>query len=193
MALRLIFKDQDSVGTQGHLWFQLARGTTLFVAGWLMYLLYSLHRERWMALANSTDFLYYAIFVILVCRTLGVLFGVEALLIVGSCDDLMICLVPFLVGGALQERTTVSRFLSSRPVHFLGTISYSLYVWHIPVRDYLDHFYKSWFGRDRDLFFFLLTVAVSIGVSVLSHFYFERPARDLIRNILAKKKPVIAL
>lgn len=188
MILRLIFMDAVKRGVQEELWVQWAGAIAMFVSGWLMYLLYSFHRERWLSLAQATGLMYFVIIAIVLCRTLGTILDVNALLIMGSYGEVMVFLAPFLVGGLLLDGTMASRLLSSRPVYFLGQISYSLYVWHVLVRDYVDDFYRKTLHIDRDISCVALNLIISLLVASLSYFYFECPARNFIRRWLLGRR-----
>lgn len=77
-----------------------------------------------------------------------------------------------------EGRRTVS-LLASRPVGYLGKISYSIFLWHLLVLDYLRHrldipdFGGNWFQL------FSLTVAGTLVVSVLSYHVVEEPLQRL--------------
>ncbi|MNF24579.1 O-acetyltransferase OatA [compost metagenome] len=65
-----------------------------------------------------------------------------------------------------------SRLLSSRPMVFIGLISYSLYLWHWPLIAYLNYLDVT-----IDLPVALLLVAVSVGLAWLTWRYIEVPMR----------------
>lgn len=64
---------------------------------------------------------------------------------------------------------------SNRLVHFLGLISYSLYLWHFVVMQQLLHVWGDGYGAMSPLPKFLLTTAAVILVSWLSYWFVERP------------------
>ena len=183
MLLRLMLKHAAPVAIQEQLWNQLAAAITMFVSGWLMYLLYSSHREQWTAIAREIDLMCLAMILIILCRACGQIFDANDLMIMGSYQEIMIFLTPFIVGGLFLDGTLASRFLSSKPVHFLGKISYSLYVWHVPVRTYIDSVYIETMHLNKDVRYFLLNMAVSLAIASLSYIYFELPARNFIRQV----------
>jgi peptidoglycan/LPS O-acetylase OafA/YrhL len=74
--------------------------------------------------------------------------------------------------GALGERGRLMELLESRPMVWVGTISYSLYLWHIPVFYSLD---SSGLGLSKPVVG-LLGVVLSLVLSVLSYRYLEAPA-----------------
>lgn len=71
---------------------------------------------------------------------------------------------------ASAPHTMVARILSRQPLRWLGSISYSLYLWHWPVSVLLP---AQWTGWPRTL----LVCAVSIGLAALSKYFVEDPIR----------------
>jgi len=65
-----------------------------------------------------------------------------------------------------------ARLLSARWLVVLGEASFGLYLFHVPVL----HLFQS-LGWDREPKLFIVYLATSIGVSVLSFYLFETPAR----------------
>ncbi len=73
----------------------------------------------------------------------------------------------------LVEPGSFARALAWRPLHFIGTISYGIYLWHWPVIVYLN-------GTRTGLSTWplnLLRVAVTLLVSTASYYLVERPVR----------------
>jgi peptidoglycan/LPS O-acetylase OafA/YrhL len=66
-----------------------------------------------------------------------------------------------------------ARLLAARPLHFLGTISYGIYLWHWPVIVYLTAQRTGLSQWPLDL----LRVAVTLAVSTASYYLVERPIR----------------
>ncbi len=66
-----------------------------------------------------------------------------------------------------------ARLLAARPLHFLGTISYGIYLWHWPVIVYLNGQRTGLSQWPLDL----LRVAVTLAVSTASYYLVERPIR----------------
>ena len=69
-------------------------------------------------------------------------------------------------------RTPVVRLLNLQPARFVGLISYSLYLWHYPVRVVYQHIW----GEFNDTFATLL-IAVSFVLAALSWRFIEQPFR----------------
>ena len=191
MILRIFFMKNDGPGEMQYS-IILAGAVAMFVAGWLMYLLYAFHPAQWTVLTKTTDFIWFVIIAVLIANGCGRVFNINSLVVVGSYAEVMILLVPFLIGGLMREDTAASRFLSSRPIYFLGQISYSLYVLHVVTRPYIDHYYVYTLHNDRDGFCFLLTMAGSLLAATVSYFWFECPVRNFIRRRFLGRREEIA-
>ena len=90
-------------------------------------------------------------------------------------------LIP-VVGASLviifaREGTWVFRFLSLRSMVFIGLISYSLYLWHMPVYAFI----RIWQPEPPTPSMLLASVPVALMGAVLSWRYVERPFRDRMR------------
>ena len=65
------------------------------------------------------------------------------------------------------------RLLAARPLHFLGTISYGIYLWHWPVIVYVSAQRTGLSEWPLDL----VRVAITLGLSTASYYLVERPIR----------------
>lgn len=87
----------------------------------------------------------------------------------------------FLLGGSSYSPNITgsylihlpSRFLASRPIRFLGKISYSLYLWHWPVLIIVAYHYKD----GLNLIQRSGIVVISILLATLSYYLIENPFR----------------
>jgi len=73
----------------------------------------------------------------------------------------------------LVEPGPFSRVLAWRPLHFIGTISYGIYLWHWPVIVYLNGPRTGLSAWPLDL----LRIAVTLAISTASYYLVERPIR----------------
>ena len=73
----------------------------------------------------------------------------------------------------LVEPGWFSRVLAWHPLHFIGTISYGIYLWHWPVIVYLNGARTGLSTWPLDL----LRIAVTLAVSTASYYLVERPIR----------------
>lgn len=80
--------------------------------------------------------------------------------------------VVILVAGQNPSGTGVERFLGSRPMVFLGGLSYGLYLWHWPL---LSFYYVLRGTKDVPLLHGVGIIAAALGLSYLSTRFVERP------------------
>jgi peptidoglycan/LPS O-acetylase OafA/YrhL len=76
---------------------------------------------------------------------------------------------------------TVRSFLCASVARFLGTVSYGLYVWHVPVIAAINRWTpfrewtESWPSPAIGLLLFAVALPASVAVASVSWFAFERP------------------
>lgn len=81
--------------------------------------------------------------------------------------------VAVVVPVALDQQGVVARVLALRPLVWLGTISYGVYLWHWPVFLAINGERTGWSG----LPLFLVRCVATIGVAALSWWAIEQPIR----------------
>ena len=102
-----------------------------------------------------------------------------------------------IIYGTFNNNAVPGRVLSGRVFQWLGTISYSLYLWHIPVekslRGLLNFLTNGPLHSDMEVWFGRMLSLGVIVVSTASFYWFEDPARRRIRNWFrcTKTKPVL--
>lgn len=112
------------------------------------------------------------------------------LLLWSSGDFLIIMLMPFLILYATNDNW-LNAFLSSKPVHFLGLISYSLYVNHyIFINTYKS--VSDLVGIDNKLFSISYVLISTFVLSCITFYAIERPGLNFLRKKSAKKEPIMA-
>ncbi len=84
-----------------------------------------------------------------------------------------------------QPSGVLVRFLSTRPLVFVGRLSYTLYLWHVPMRDIV----KPRLGVLPSQLRPFAVLALTIVVSVLSFKLVEQPALRLKDRFTAKGSP----
>jgi peptidoglycan/LPS O-acetylase OafA/YrhL len=80
----------------------------------------------------------------------------------------------------------IKSFFSSRPLIFMGDISYSLYLMQLPVMEILKKYYPGL--QVSDTRHFALYLLVLIVCSAICYWLIEMPSRKLIRSFLTKAK-----
>lgn len=71
------------------------------------------------------------------------------------------------------QRNAVSRFLSLKPIVFIGRISYSLYLWHWPILAFARYLRI----KDPSNEVLLIVVILTVILSLLSYYFIEQPLR----------------
>lgn len=100
---------------------------------------------------------------------------------VGATAIFCIVVLAALAFGAVNDRKT---FLTAKPFIFLGTISYSIYLLHMPA--YWT--FEALLGEQsvRGLLGKSWVIASILGLSTLSYYYFELPAKRALLAILPR-------
>ena len=96
---------------------------------------------------------------------------------------LTVSLVFFLLVFLVPENNI---FLSNRIGDFLGNISYSLYLLHLPI---LLQFPKL--DKDHPAIFLVIFLITSISISYLSYLILETPCRKAIRSVASRKTAIL--
>ncbi len=156
-------------------WVGIVRGVTMFSAGWLAYLC---HLRR--------DAVAQAAFVAVDALTLATV-GLMAAGFLGKVNNQVIVLLfPLLILGLLNERSVTARILATRPLHFLGLISYSLYLLHLPLYNIVQFAFPSVVSTGRIMGIIL---PLAVLVSVAAYYWIEVPGRRLFRRWLGVHTP----
>jgi peptidoglycan/LPS O-acetylase OafA/YrhL len=150
-------------------WVPLARGVLMFGAGWLAYVIYLRWKEATSFIGAMTNALAIAFLGIVASEKFGLMPSASVVMI-----------APFLVLGLMNGRSLTAQILASPIIHFLGVISYSLYLWHLPMKFVA---WRIWHWPDgvHPILAILWPLAVTLIASALSFFLLEMPARRAIR------------
>jgi peptidoglycan/LPS O-acetylase OafA/YrhL len=94
----------------------------------------------------------------------------------------------------LFEQGPLGRLLSVRPLCWIGSISYGLYLWHWPIFVYLNQARTGLSGAELDL----ARVGLTFAVATLSYYLVERPIRrrrytGLARGILVPSAALLTV
>jgi peptidoglycan/LPS O-acetylase OafA/YrhL len=157
----------------------LLRGILGFAAGWGVYAAFFAddRLSRWAG--RNADWITLAVVILLIGGIVGL-----------TPIQLMIVGFPLLVLGVSSETSLTSRILSSRPLNYLGEISYSIYLIHIPWMDF-GKFRAGLFPRYEPgpLPSALLLVGGLLVLSAASYHFVEKPLRQIIRAAWSTKAP----
>lgn len=88
---------------------------------------------------------------------------------------------PLMVFGLATTDCSASRLLASRPLAWLGEISFSIYLVHSIVMNVLEAVDAKVVPIEGRMQWIALTVPLSILAAALSYRYFEQPARRMFR------------
>ncbi|MBR8021260.1 acyltransferase [Burkholderia multivorans] len=160
-------------------WTAIVRALCSFIAGWLVYI--SWKNEESMArfaMANADTIT-------------AVFFLVLAGAYVGAVNQLALVFVwPLMVVSLMNGHSWTARFLSLRLIVWLGHLSYSIYLWHVPVYHVTMKLMPTL--ADSLLLRFCVQVFATLVISSASFYFVERPSRDLIRKLLMRKSTSVA-
>lgn len=85
-----------------------------------------------------------------------------------------------------DEQSVVDRFFATRPLVFIGKLSYSLYLWHWPIFAYANY----WELAPRSFASNATLIFISFICSLFTYYFIETPFRK--RLFLGKRFPVFA-
>jgi len=158
----------------------LIRGILGMLAGWLTYFSYLTRDRFWRLATRWADLVALLAVAILVCGGLG-----------GLPNKWMLLVFPALILGFSSDASLSSRLVASRPVHYLGTISYSIYLLHIPWLMVLwpaNGLTAKNPPHHHPASFFLLLAGL-IVVAAFSYRFVEMPLRKLVRRAFEANRP----
>lgn len=156
-----------------------------FVIGMLLYSLYCSGRFRWLISSDAV--------------ALGVLAVALVLLQTGISDFLTVIVFAVLLLAAVGNEGRVTVIVNSKPLLWLGALSYSLYLAHgfvqfgatrlvaaagVTNRGNIPHLYS--------LLLIAAMVLTSFGIALLTYLTVERIARRRLRRLFGLAKPKVA-
>jgi peptidoglycan/LPS O-acetylase OafA/YrhL len=144
-----------------------------FLLGMALYRLFENQRAQWFSHAAAIPLLTAAIL-------LTTYWG-QSLLTIGLLAAL-IC-----AAAEASRARFAPTLLSSRPLKYLGTNSYALYMVHLPVSTVLFQGAKT-FGKHVSPAFVGAGIPIAIAVAALAHHWIEIPGHRLVMALLAPKR-----
>ncbi|GAB0120167.1 acyltransferase family protein [Acidisoma sp. 7E03] len=156
-------------------WVALFRGSSMFISGALAYAALHRHRELQQATGLLTD----AVTLLIIAIIAGASFGFVN-------RHAMVVLAPLLIMGMMDHQSLTARVLGSGPLHFLGLISYSIYLWHLPVYEIVLHLRPAFMASEITRI--LAPLVATLGLSVISYYFFETPLRRHVRWLFRAKR-----
>ncbi|UQN09686.1 acyltransferase [Deinococcus sp. QL22] len=105
-------------------------------------------------------------------------------------NTLIVPVLALLLWGLAHGGGWIARAFAWPPIVLLGEASYSLYILHIPVLQWLSSAWRRLLpGTPLDLSFFVVYLALLIPLSLLTYKLLERPAQQFLRRKWAKNGP----
>jgi len=165
----------------------MARGGIEFLIGMLIYWFYE--RRRWAGIVGS-DVVFWGAFLL-----------VFLLFHLGAPDASVIPIFGVIALSAAYNRGIAYKILNTRPMVFLGEISFSLYLTHMFLLGTLWKLQEVLFGPSLaaglgyggSAIALLLFIAITIGFSYMTWRFVEVPGRAFIRSFVRKSAVVPAL
>lgn len=158
-------------------WIALARGALGFTAGWAAFASFHNRDGLYAASTKFATLIWCGIAFVAVLAYCG-LANLHALIVV----------YPFVVLAATDPTSITSRLLGSKPLHFLGVISYSIYMTHFVI--FLGA--MNLFGEPAAWppAVYVMLAAATAAVPVGTYFAIEMPARNALRSIQFRHVPI---
>jgi peptidoglycan/LPS O-acetylase OafA/YrhL len=103
-----------------------------------------------------------------------------------SNDVWLVAVFAGLIMSLSHDRGPIARLLKSRIIHWLGVVSFALYLVHDLVQKIIFKSLPAW-GIDLGLSkmtWVFVSVAISLGIAALAHYYYEKPSRVWARNLI---------
>jgi len=111
------------------------------------------------------------------------LFAGVVLTLALKANDVVIAAVIFPTVVAIAGNAgRVAKLLSAEPLHWLGAISYSIYLTHYPIVHFIRRFWTEVSTDGSALAYMLTTAAVTIGTASVTYRVIEVPCRELLKG-----------
>lgn len=160
--------------SQWSYWVNLLRSIFGFTAGWISFASFEKRDGLHAFCTRYSTAIWLGFFTILVLRYCGLV-----------DSQALVFLFPFVVLAATDSASATSRLLGTRALHFLGTISYSIYMVHTSV---FILFIRGFLAPDDwPMSIYVLLVVTTFAIAIGTHLVIEMPARNAIRDLRRRR------
>ena len=125
---------------------------------------------------------------------LAIVAGILALSWFDHGDPLIVFCFPFLILCAANPADPLSHVLGSRGPHWLGEISYALYLIHVQpyfyLRDETDRLVAALHLPHQRAASLVLLIGIDLVLAAAALRFVEKPARDYLRKLADRRRPV---
>lgn len=139
--------------------------------------IYDLYQSRWMyRLLSNSYFFVGTMLAMILCMHFGVY------------DPITVLAFPLLILASAHNTTGVNAVFRHRSLQYLGDISYSIYLTHVPIFATAIALYETWwtptyeFSAAMTWGICAVWIATTLGVATLTYRYVEVPARRWINQ-----------
>jgi peptidoglycan/LPS O-acetylase OafA/YrhL len=104
-----------------------------------------------------------------------------------EASDLTIVAIVFpTVLGIAGNKGRAAKLLSAEPIHWLGTISYSIYLTHFPLVLLFRSLWPDLSATGNAVAYGVATAAATLGVASLTYRFIEVPCRDWVKTLAGR-------
>ena len=117
------------------------------------------------------------------------LLAVAVILLCFRTTDLyLVAVFAALIMALSHDEGPVARVLQSRVAYWLGVVSFALYLVHDIIQKIIFKSFPAWgFGADvPKMTWVAVSIAVSIAIAALAHYYYEKPSRRWARDLIKR-------
>jgi peptidoglycan/LPS O-acetylase OafA/YrhL len=164
------FAEFNVAKSQWSHWASLLRGVFGFTAGWIIFASFEKRDELHAFSARLSTPIWLGFVAILILWYYRLVHS-----------QALVFLFPFVVLAATDPASVTSRLLGSKVLHFLGVISYSIYMTHAIVFILFIRAFSN--PSTWPMSIYVLLIGTTFVVSIGTYFAIEMPARNAIRGL----------
>ncbi|WP_416381018.1 acyltransferase family protein [Hymenobacter sp. GOD-10R] len=129
-----------------------------------------------------------SLFYLLTLIQIALLFSTSLL-----ANTVFILLIPFMLIGLTRDHSLLSKLFSTKPIYFLGEISFSLYLLHfvfvMSISPRIEKFLMQRHVPHYKYILFFSLLSIVVALSSLLYYYLEKPLNVWFRKRLLLKQP----